>query len=417
MRSQEANTPPVTVIGGGIVGICTALSLVERGARVRLIDRDEPGQGASYGNAGVISPWSVVPNSIPGLWKNIPGWLLDPEGPIHLPLRKLPKFVPWGLRFLSQGRASRVRKISAAMATLNLHSIELFRRHLAGTNHEHLIRDSMYVHVYRREKDVSLTNLENDLRRAAGADVEPVDGAELRRIEPALSTDYKAAILIKGQARAHDPGKIGQVLADKLQKLGGEILRRTVKRLDRWENGWKIATDNGVLEAEQIVIAAGIWSAALLKPLGISLPLAAERGYHVMFRSPGVELDNSVMDTELKFVSSSMEGGLRSAGTAEFTDIDAPETRARAQILVRQSRRMLPDLNTSDTQSWMGVRPSFPDSLPALGPIPGQSGLFAAFGHSHHGLMMAPKTGELVADCVMGRRSNIDLGPYRTDRF
>ncbi len=417
MRSQDTNTPPVTVIGGGIVGICTGLSLVERGARVRLIDRSEPGQGASHGNAGVISPWSVVPNSVPGLWKKIPGWLLNPEGPVHLPLRKLPAFVPWGLKFLAQGRASRVRKISGAMATLNLHNIELFRRHLAGTSHENLIRDSMYVHAYRRAKDVSLINLESDLRRAAGADIERIDGAELRRIEPALSPGYQAAILIKGQARARDPGRIGQALADKLQKLGGEVLRRTVKGLERQENGWKIATNNGDFEADQIVIAAGAWSAALLKPLGLELPLAAERGYHVMFRNPGVELENSVLDTELKFVSSSMEGGLRSAGTAEFTDIDAPETKARAQMLIRQSRRMLPDLNTSDIQSWMGVRPSFPDSLPALGPIPGQSGLFAAFGHSHHGLMMAPKTGELVADCVMGRRSNIDFGPYRMDRF
>ncbi len=417
MVAQDTDTSPVIVIGGGIVGICTALSLAERGAKVRLIDRDEPGQGASYGNAGVISPWSVVPNSVPGLWKKIPGWLLNSEGPIHLPIRKLPAFVPWGLKFLSQGRASRVRKISDAMATLNLHNIELYRRHLKGTGYEGLIRDSMYVHAYRHAENASLAGFENDLRRAVGAEIELVDGAELRRIEPALSPDYQAALLIKGQARARNPGRIGQVLTDKLRTMGGDVLRRTVKSLNRHENGWQIFTDNGVLEADKIVIAAGAWSAALLKPLGIALPLAAERGYHIVFQNPGIELENSVMDTDFRFVSSSMEGGLRSAGTAEFTGIDEPETHARAQMLIRQSQRMLPDLNITDNQSWMGVRPSFPDSLPTLGPIPGFDGLFAAFGHSHYGLMMAPKTGELVADCVMGRRSNIDLGPYRPDRF
>ena len=136
-----------------------------------------------------------------------------------------------------------------------------------------------------------------------------------------------------------------------------------------------------------------------------------------MFENPGVALNNSVMDVDLKFASSTMPGGLRSAGTVEFTRRDAPPTEKRAQMLIRQTKTMLPDLDTATTSSWMGVRPSFPDSLPALGPIKGFQGLFAAFGHSHFGLMMAPRTGDLVADAVLGHRSNIDLAPYRLDRF
>jgi len=413
----ETQPPPVTVVGAGIVGICTALALVERGASVKLIDRDEPGQGASFGNAGVISPWSVVPQSLPWLWKNIPGWLIDPEGPIRLPLSYMPRFLPWGVRFLYAGRAKRVREISDAMETLNTSNVELFKRCLAGSGHETLIEDSYYVHVYRNPKQASVVGLSWDLRREKGAQMEVVDDRELRRLEPAISPDYKAAILIKGQARARDPGRIGKVLTEKFLSLGGTVLRATVRGFEKSDSTWLITTDQGTFPAEKIVVAAGAWSANLLKPLGLSMPLQAERGYHIMFENPGVELNNSVMDADLKFVSSSMEGGLRSAGTAEFAGRDAPPTEKRARMLIGQTKKMLPDLNTEVTESWMGVRPSFPDSLPAIGPIPGQSGLFAAFGHSHYGLMMAPKTGELVADAVLDARSNTDLSPYRIDRF
>ncbi|MGB1216203.1 MAG: FAD-dependent oxidoreductase, partial [Pikeienuella sp.] len=122
----------VTVLGAGVVGICTALSLAEKGLRVRLIDRDAPGQATSFGNAGIVSPWSVVPQSMPGLWKKVPGWLLDPLGPISIRPAYLPRVATWGLRFLSEGRMKRVREVSDAMDFLVRDSVTLFRSHLAG---------------------------------------------------------------------------------------------------------------------------------------------------------------------------------------------------------------------------------------------------------------------------------------------
>lgn len=104
-------TANITILGAGIVGICTGLSLIERGASVRLIDRSEPGQATSFGNAGVISPWSIVPQSVPSLWKKIPGWLIDPLGPVSVKPTYLPRLASWGLRFLAQGKENRVREV------------------------------------------------------------------------------------------------------------------------------------------------------------------------------------------------------------------------------------------------------------------------------------------------------------------
>ncbi|MGI9387711.1 MAG: NAD(P)/FAD-dependent oxidoreductase [Methyloligellaceae bacterium] len=407
----------VTIVGAGIVGICCALSLLEKGKKVRLIDKDAPGQGASHGNAGVISPWSCIPQSVPGLWKRLPGWLLNPEGPISISPGYLPKVLPWALRFLKAGNARGLPAISRAMAALNRPNVDIYRRHLAGTGHENLVQDSWYIHIFRDKNAANLEDLTWRLRAEQGAPLELLSGQELREIEPCLSSDYKAAVLIKDQARALAPGRIGAVLAEKTRALGGEFVQANVHRLDPVDQGWSITTGIGEIRSAQVVTAAGAWSMKLLRPLGVDVPLEAERGYHLLFRNPGVALKNSIMEVDAKFVASSMEMGLRSAGTAEFAGLDAPPNYRRARMLIKQTKRMLPDLNTADTEEWMGARPSLPDSLPCIDEISGQPGLFAAFGHGHYGLGMAPMTGRIVADLVTNTTPNLDLTPYSSTRF
>ncbi len=413
----------VTIIGGGIVGICCALSLLEKGARVRLVERDEPGQGTSFGNAGVISPWSCVPQSLPGVWLKVSRWLLDPEGPVAIRPQYLLQAMPWALKFLAAGRRHRIPAIAAAMAALNRPSVDLYRHHLAGSGHEGLLRDCYYIHAYRKKTKAvadldDLDDLAWRLRRDHDTPLELVDGDQLREIEPDLSPDFQAAIIIRDQAWALSPGRLGAVLADKVRSLGGEILSASVASLaPREGGGWRITCDGGVFESHNVVVAAGAWSARLLEPLGLNLPLEPERGYHMVFREPGVSLNHSIMAVDAMFVASSMEMGLRSAGTAEFAGLEAAPNYRRARIFKRLTKRLVPGLNTEDGEEWMGIRPSFPDSLPCLGEIPGRPGLYAAFGHAHCGLMMAPMTGRVIADLATGGRPNIDLTPYGVDRF
>ncbi len=408
---------PVTILGAGIVGICCALSLAERGVAVRLIDRGDPGQETSFGNAGVISPWSVVPQSMPGIWKTIPRLMWGRGRPLSVRTAFWPRMVPWGLRFLRNGTERQVRRAADAMAQLCGPSVELYRRHLEGTGQEHLVRDGAYVHAFRDGSRVSLDALDYRIRQEMGAALELVGADELRRIEPALSREFQAAVLIHGQARALAPGRIGAVLADKASGMGAEILRAEIRALRRDSEGWVIETNGGALRAARLVVAMGAWSAALLKPLGISVPLVAERGYHIELPDPGVALNNSVMDVDGKIVASSMEEGLRVAGQAEFADVEARPDPRREALLLRQARAAIPDLAGDRPRFWMGRRPSFPDSLPMIGEFAGQPGLFAAFGHSHYGLMMAPKTGELVAGLVTGQTPNADLRAFASDRF
>ena len=304
------------------------------------------------------------------------------------------------------------------MQALSRTNVDLYRHHLAGTGHEALVRDSLYIHVYRNAGKANLDDRVWRMRIERGTPVERISGEELRRIEPALSPDYKAAIVIGQQGRAVLPGQLGRVLAGKARDMGAQIDRLAVSRLTpKPDGGWRLHAGQTVLDASAVIIAAGPWSMQLLEPLGVNLPLEYERGYHLEFHDCGVTLDHSIADVERKFVTSSMQTGLRSAGTAEFAGLEAAPDMRRAQILKQLTKRMLPDLDTGDTSEWSGVRPSFPDSLPCIGKLPGYDNLFAAFGHSHFGLGMAPQTGRLVADLVSGTTPNIDIAPYRAERF
>ncbi len=407
----------VHVLGAGIVGICTALSLLEKGFDVVLIDRNDPASGASHGNAGVISPWSCIPQSMPGLWKQVPKWLIDPNGPLSLRWSYAPRMIPWLRRFLNSSAPDSLAKIAAGMNALNRPNVEIYRQHLKGTGHEELLRDSLYVHAFRNAADADLGKLSWRIRAEYGVPMERIEGGDLQDIEPEISNEYKAAILIKDQARAIDPGAIGRVLLDKAKGMGAHFRKVEIQALRPTEAGWMIDTSHGAIEAQKLVIAAGAWSKRILEPLGYKMPLEAERGYHLMFGNPGITLNNSIMDVDGKFVASSMIDGVRCAGTAEFAGLETPPNYARAFVFKKLAKRLFPRLDTSRVTPWMGTRPSFPDSLPMIGEMPHHPGLFAAFGHCHYGLGMAPNTGRVVAGLVAREPTNIDLRPYSITRF
>lgn len=407
----------VAVLGAGIVGICCALSLAERGMKVRLIDRDAPGQATSYGNAGVVSPSSFIPLPMPGLLPKLPKLMFGPFRPLAVRPAFWPRMLGWGMKFLANGTEAQMRRGADAMEILCAPSIDLYRRHLHGTGHEDLLRDSIYIHAFRNADPQILQALDYRIRQEKGIDLELVGGDRLRQIEPALSDVFKSAVLLHGQGRLLSPGRAGRVLAEKATKMGVRIARQEVTSLRRDGEAWTVATKGAAYRAGRIVMAMGVWSRDMLRPLGIDMPLVAERGYHLEFPDPGVRLENSVMDADAKIACSSMEGGLRMAGQAEFGAIDAPPDSRVHKRMLGIAREIFPGMSAEQPRLWMGRRPTLPDGLAAIGPVPGHEGLYAAFGHSHTGLMMAPKTGEVIAELMQGKAPNANLSAFAPLRF
>ena len=414
---QADQTHAVLILGAGIVGICTALSLLERGVPVTLIDKAEPGQATSFGNAGVVSPWSFIPQAMPGIWKAIPKLMFGYGRPLAIHPGSLLKMMSWGRRFLKQSREDKVRASADAMANLCGPSIDLFAKHLRGTGHEGLLTDSLYIQAFRDGSKATLDSLDYQLRAERGADLEVVGQDRLRQLEPAMGPDFKAAVLIKGAGRVRSPGRVGAVLAEKARAMGATFIKAEINHIRQNERGWTIDCREQVYKSERIVICLGVWSAQILADMPFTIPLMSERGYHVEFSAPGIELNNSVMDVDAKFIASSMEGGLRVAGHAEFAPPDAPPSRRRQRRLVHLAKAAFPELQDNQVSFWMGRRPSFPDSLPMIDAPGASPGLYLNFGHSHFGLMMSPASGELTAQLICGDRPNINRQAYSALRF
>jgi D-amino-acid dehydrogenase len=408
----------VTVIGAGIVGICCASYLQRAGFQVTVVDERPPGEGCSFGNAGIISPRSCVPIAEPGMLWKVPKYLSDREGPLALRLRYFPAALPWLVRFLLAGRRRRIGAISRAMAALHATCVDDYLPLVKDAGAPDLIRQTGSLYVSRHDGGATGDTLANALREAAGIPSEPIGADEIRQLVPGIAPEFKSGLFFPATYQSINSFRLVQVLAEHLVRRGGAILRRKVTGFALGMEGPRqLHTDGGDLPVERLVIAAGAWSHRLAAQLGTTVPLEAERGYHVMLPNPGIVPRLPVYNHDHGFYATPMENGLRFAGTAEFAGLDAPPDYRRAKILLRHAKAMFPGLDASGASEWMGRRPSLPDNLPVIDRSPRFPAVHYAFGHSHFGLMGAAVTGRLIAELVSGAPSSIDLAPYRVTRF
>ena len=412
------STRKAIVVGAGIVGVCTGLELRRRGWAVTLIDRLEPGAGCSFGNAGIIAAQAVVPIALPGLAAQVPRLLLDADGPLVIRWRSLPSTWRWLLQFRRAATLEKATQTADAMKALYGTSVELHQALAREAGVPELVQATPGLYVHRDPAAIDLfDSLPWKLRRERGAQIEVIEGAALREAEPELSPEYKRAVRMGPMGFTTNPFRLTQAYAALFTRLGGDICRAEVRALRPMDMKVRINTGAERFEADTAIVAAGAWSAPLVKPLGLDLPLIAERGYHMTFADPGIRLRHVVSEMEKHFAVTSMEMGLRIAGTEEIGRAEDPPSWRRAEVLARQLRYMFPHANLASGSRWMGPRPGTPDSLPAIGPLPGHPNIFIAAGHGHLGLTGGPRTGQVVAAIASGERVSLPMEPYAPDRF
>jgi len=408
----------VAVIGAGIVGVATALWLQRDGHDVTLIDRKGPGEGTSHGNAGLLAASSVLPVPVPGLFFKAPKMLFDPDQPLFLKWGYLPRLMPWLARYLSHANAADARRRAEAMLPLIGDTLADHQALAAGTGGERWIVPSDYLFLYRDRAGYEGDAFGWDVRRALGIDWEVLEGAAIRAYDPAIGPAIGCAVRLEGHGRIADPGRYVKDLAAHAERQGARLVTAEVTDLVR-ECGRVTGLRAGgeTIACEAVVLSAGAWSGPLARLLGLKIPLETERGYHLELWEPSLMPRNPCMIAAGKFLATPMEGRLRLAGVVEFGGLDAPPSRAPIRLLERHIRKVMPGLAWDRRVEWMGHRPSIADSLPVIGAVPGVPGAYLGFGHDHVGLTAGPKTGRLLAQLVSGTRPNIDLAPYRPDRF
>ena len=415
---MNSNRSHCVVVGAGIVGSSCAWHLGRAGLEVTLIDSEMPGQSTSFGNAGCISPSHVVPFSYPGVSRHIPGWLMDPLGPLKIRWAHLPRLLPWLWKFWRAGTAQGVKRAATAQAQLMRKVVADYDEILAATGSEHLRKAQGVITLYDSRAEFNQAQWQWDLKSELGFEWQYLAPAELKIMVPELRLENGVAVYLPDWHHTLDPSRVTARFAEACFAAGGAWLNDRVKTARADEDGVGVTTESGrFIQADFLVVAAGTWSNHLAGQLDYRVPMTPKRGYHSQLACPGLELDYPVISASRFFVMTTMRDGLRVAGTAEFAALDAEPDYRRARVLLEHAKYYLPGLCCENASEWMGQRPMTPDSTPVIAPSPGHRNVFYAFGHGHYGLTQGPTTGRIIASLVTGRDSGFDLEPYRFDRF
>jgi len=409
----------IAVIGAGIVGLSVAWNLVRRGRRVTIYDPNEPGSGCSAGNAGALSPGSVVPLAMPGLLASVPGMMLNPGGALHIPVDYWLKAAPWLARFVSQARPGRVAAIARALSALYRPAVDLHRELVGEIGAPDLVRLTGQLHLYRNPGQYRRSRADWLIRAEHGVRFEELDRAGIEALEPMVGPAYRIGVFLPDAGMSVNPLRHAQSIAAALARQGATFVRERVEDFaveGRTVNG--VTTARGRRAHAGVVVAAGAWSSRLLGGLGIEVPLETQRGYHVDFSDSGIALTRPVVPADRKVFITPMETGLRVAGTVELAGLDAPPTPRRARLLYKDVGAVFPQARLAAAEPfWMGHRPCLPDSLPVIGASRDWHGLHFAFGHGHLGLSASAVTGSILGKLLCGEPAPIDIHPYRIERF
>lgn len=415
----------VVVIGAGIVGAASALEALRRGFRVTIVEPGEPGgeQAASYGNGCWLSPMSVIPPSVPGLWRKVPGYLANPLGPLAIRWSYFPRVAPWLARYLWAGwTEAKVEAAARALRPLLADAPALHRALAEDAGVGQLIERRGLIYTYENRAQFEAEAMSWRIRKKVGIEWIELDANDLHQREPDLDRRYTFGALVEEGGHCRDPGTYVGALVAQAVASGAEH-RRTRATGFRIEGGRlrAVTTEQGEIAADKAVVCAGARSKALAAAAGSRVPLETERGYHAMVVDAEAGPRTPMMPYDGKMSITWTDRGLRCAGQVEIAGLEAAPNWKRAEILRDHLLRSFPklprDLPADRVKVWMGHRPSMPDGLPCLGPARASGDVVLAFGHGHVGLVAGPRTGQVVGALLAGERTGIDIQPFRPSRF
>lgn len=408
-------TVEVAIVGAGIVGLATALRLAAEGREVLLIDPNEPGSGASFGNAGTLAEYACMPVGNPALLRALPKLLLDPDSPFALRWPALLQLAPWLVQFVRQSLPTATHANALALAGLLAEALPAWEEMVKEADVADLLRRNGCLYLYRRESDFAKAAGGRALRAGFGVHQEVLTPGEVAALEPSLPPTGARGLYFPDSMNVTDPKTLMRRLLDAGTARGVSVAQ-AVARL-RVEAGGVRLNGSGIrIKANTVVVAAGAQSRALSMQAGDRIPLETERGYHLEFPTKAPLLNRPVCPVDLGFYMTPMTGRLRVAGTVELGGLAAPANPRRLALLDRGVRQFFPQL-VRHSSEWLGFRPSLPDSRPVIGPSRGSPKVIYAFGHGHLGLTLAPITARLVADLIAGRGDRDRLAPFAADRF
>jgi D-amino-acid dehydrogenase len=395
-------TTEIAIIGAGVIGLSIAKTLTEAGHDVMLIDPAAPGSGASHGNAGTIADYAVMPVGTPDVLRRLPSLLFDRNSPLAIRRSALPGLVPWLARFARQSLPAAARRNATALARLLADAGPMWQALIRDIGAGHLARQTGCLYLYDSAAAFRAAQADMTARRSLGVAVDLIGPDALHQLEPHLPPMAGAAFFPDAMTLT-DPGAVMAALAAHLAPSVPH-LRAAVTALERTPHGIRLTGPD--ITAKRVVIAAGAHARPLARMAGDRIPLDTERGYHAEWDMAAPRLSRPACPTRQGFYLCPMQGRLRVAGTVELGGLTAPPSPHRIARLIAGARGIFPDL-PAPSRTWMGFRPSIPDSLPVIGPSSRGADVIHAFGHGHIGVTLAPMTARIVAAIIAGEAPDI----------
>ena len=408
----------IVVLGAGMVGVSAALHLQARGRHVVLLDRaGAAGTETSYGNAGLIERASYFQYTFPRDLVTVLATMTGRNPAARIVWRDLPETLPFIARYFRESAPARSFAHARASWPLIERSVDEHDALAAAAGATGLFRREGWIKAFRSQATYEAGAAEAERVRPFGMTVDVLDRDALASLEPHVAGPV-GAIHFRDPVSCTDPGGLAKAYAALFLKRGGRLVCGDARTLARTGVRWRVATNDGMLDADAALLAMGPWSDDILRPLGIRVPLGIKRGYHMHYGARGnAVLNRPVLDADNGYLLAPMTADIRLTTGAEFARRDRPASPLQLDICEPVARELFPLAARCDAQPWLGSRPCLPDLLPVIGPAPGQPRLWLDFGHQHHGFTLGPVTGRLIAEMMTGEAPFTDPAPFRADRF
>jgi D-amino-acid dehydrogenase len=407
----------VSIIGGGIIGLCTAYYLAKEGHQVVVFDKSDLSDGCSYGNAGMIVPSHIIPLAQPGMIAQGMKWMFDSQSPFYVKPRLSSDLIKWGIQFYKHANAQHVEKAMPALRDLSLLSKELYQD-FARENKSFFYEEKGLLMLYKTDKVEEEMYHEGKEAERLGLEVDYLSKTEVTKLETGTKTDVIGGVHYKSDAHLY-PQKFMQFIKEELKRLNVEIHKNTlVKDFAFNANAIsKIVTDKGAFTTDEVVLASGSWSPEIAKKLNIGLSILPGKGYSFTLKDKDHKPAIPAILCEGKVAVTPMNTDIRFGGTMEITHTqDTKINQNRLQGIVNSINGFYPDLKIDmpkEEETWFGFRPCTPSGMPIIARDKKIVNLTLATGHAMMGLSLAPATGKIITEIISGKPTSVNTNMFQ----
>jgi D-amino-acid dehydrogenase len=411
----------VLIVGGGIMGLCSAYFLQKAGHSITILDKGDLSDNCSFGNAGMIVPSHFVPLSAPGMISQGMRWMFNSKSPFYVKPSLNADLIKWGIHFLRHANTKHVESAAKPLTNLSLLSKSLYKKLANEPGFDFGLTDKGILMFYKTEKAGEEEAHLAHAGRELGLDMAVLTPAECLALQPDLKLDILGAVHYRCDAHLYPNHLMASLLKYLIANDVKIVKKHEVTKIETSGNAiTKVFTGTEVWTADQYVISGGSWSPSIARLVNLNVPLMPGKGYSFMVDEPGQRMQIPALLCEARVAITPMNGSLRYGGTMELDKINNRINMNRVKGIVESIPQYFPDLTPQipdQKDIWFGFRPSSPDGLPYIGRSNKYNNLVIATGHGMMGLSLGPATGLLVSELITECKTSINIDAFSASRF